>query len=118
MIVGALEGRAELQEGVREGEAVRSVQGAEDLQRRLYSTQSSAGERPRRLSGDPRRRRGAGTHRDNVGVAHHRVRERERDDDLDAERGHEAVHGDVLHRVEKVQVALGRLRGLRRGDWE
>lgn len=54
----------------------------------------------------------AGTHEDDVGVAHDGVAERERDDDLELERRHVAVHRDVLHAEEQAEEALGEL-GLR-----
>lgn len=56
------------------------------------------------------------THRDDIGVAHDGVGEGERDDDLDAEGRDVAVHGDILHRVEEAQVALGRLGRVGGGD--
>ena len=52
------------------------------------------------------RKRRPKTDRDDLGVPHDGVRQREGQDDLDLERGDVAVCSDVVHRVQQPEVAV------------
>ena len=46
------------------------------------------------------------TYREDVCIPYDGVGQGERDDDLDFERGDVSVHGDILHSIQQVHVAL------------
>ena len=79
----------ELQKGVGDGVVEGYVHGFEGLKKRGVSFAKGSG-----------RENGRGPNRDNLGVAHYSVRQRERQDDLNLERRDVAVRGDVVHRVQ------------------
>lgn len=56
------------------------------------------------------------THRDDIGVTHDGVGQRERNDDLEPERRHVSVHRDLFQCVQEAQVALCRGFGRRCRD--
>ena len=51
--------------------------------------------------------RGERTHRDDIGVAHDGVGEREREHNLELERCDVPVHCDFLERIQEAEVTLG-----------
>lgn len=104
VVVQPFHRRIELQERVCDRQAVRVVQRPENLAQGRHSLYTRAQAAWRRA------------YRDHIRIADDGVQQRERDDDLDPQGRDVSVDGDVFHRVEQVQVALGRLGRIGGGD--
>lgn len=81
----------ELEKRVRDGVIEGHVHGLERLNENASTTHATVGESP---------------DRDDLGIAHHGVCQREGQDDLDLERRDVAVRGDVVHGVQQPEVAV------------